>query len=83
MVKNGYTSPIHPELKILTAAIQGVWKNIIPEEAEVFGADLIILSSHGYGVIDRFLLRYASQSVAFCKFKTDNIIMDSYLLNLK
>jgi nucleotide-binding universal stress UspA family protein len=54
----------NPELSIITAAIKGVPKNVILEEAEAFNADLIVLGSHGYGVIDRFLLGSVSQSVA-------------------
>lgn len=54
----------NPELTIITTAIEGVPKNVILEEAEMFGADLIILGSHGYGAIDRFLLGSVSQSVA-------------------
>ena len=54
----------YPELTILTAAIEGSPKNAILEEAEAFAADLIVLGSHGYGVVDRFLLGSVSQSVA-------------------
>lgn len=54
----------NPDLNIITAAIEGIPKVVIVEEAEDFGADLIILGSHGYGAIDRFLLGSVSQSVA-------------------
>lgn len=54
----------NPELTIETAVIEGTPKNVILDEAESFGADLIILGSHGYGAIDRFLLGSVSQSVA-------------------
>lgn len=54
----------NPELSILTEAIEGVPKNVIVDEAEKFGADLIVLGSHGYDVVDRFLLGSVSQSVA-------------------
>jgi nucleotide-binding universal stress UspA family protein len=54
----------NPELAILTATIEGVPKTVIVDEAEKFGADLIVLGSHGYGLVDRFLLGSVSQSVA-------------------
>jgi nucleotide-binding universal stress UspA family protein len=54
----------NPELSIITAAIEGIPKKVIVDEAEAFDADLIILGSHGYGAIDRFLLGSVSQSVA-------------------
>jgi nucleotide-binding universal stress UspA family protein len=54
----------NPELSIITAAIEGIPKKVIVDEAEAFDADLIIIGSHGYGAIDRFLLGSVSQSVA-------------------
>ena len=54
----------NPLLTIFTAAIEGAPKNVILEEAEAFDADLIVLGSHGYGAVDRFLLGSVSQSVA-------------------
>ena len=54
----------NPELSIVTATIEGVPKTVIVDEAEKFGADLIVLGSHGYSVIDRLLLGSVSQSVA-------------------
>ena len=54
----------NPDLAILKVAIEGTPKKVILEEAEAFAADLIILGSHGYGAVDRFLLGSVSQSVA-------------------
>jgi nucleotide-binding universal stress UspA family protein len=45
--------------------VQGSPKKMIVEEAERWGADLIILGSHGYGPIHRFLLGSVAQAVAF------------------
>lgn len=52
------------ELKIETEVIEGVPKDVIIDEAERWGADLIILGSHGYGNIKRFLLGSVAQAVA-------------------
>ena len=54
----------NPGFIISTAAIEGSPKNIILDEAEKFGANLIVVGSHGYGALDRFLLGSVSQSVA-------------------
>jgi len=36
---------------------------LIIEEAESFGADIIVLGSHGYGALESFLLGSVAQSV--------------------
>ncbi|MDP3244838.1 MAG: universal stress protein [bacterium] len=54
----------NPSLTISTIVIQGSPKSIILEEAEKFSADLIVVGSHGYGAVERFLLGSVSQSVA-------------------
>ena len=55
---------INPKFSILTATIEGLAKTVIVDEAEKFDADLIVLGSHGYDVIDRLLLGSVSQYVA-------------------
>lgn len=54
----------NPSLTISTIVIQGSPKSSILEEAEKFGADLIVVGSHGYGAVERFLLGSVSQAVA-------------------
>jgi nucleotide-binding universal stress UspA family protein len=54
----------NPSLTITAAAIEGKPKNVILEESETFGADLIIVGSHGHGIIERFLLGSVSLAVA-------------------
>lgn len=54
----------NPDLSISTAAINGVPKHVILEEAEKFGADLIVVGSHGHGTIGRFLLGSVSHAVS-------------------
>jgi nucleotide-binding universal stress UspA family protein len=54
----------NPDLSVLTEAIEGVPKTVIVDEAEKFGADLIVLGSHGYGLVERLLLGSVSQWVA-------------------
>ena len=53
-----------PTLIITTAVIEGSPKTVILEEAEIFGADLIVVGSHGYGAVERFLMGSVSQAVA-------------------
>ena len=53
-----------PALNITKAAIEGSPKTVILEEAEKFGADLIIVGSHGYGLVGRFLIGSVSQAVS-------------------
>ena len=54
----------NPALTFTTAIINGSPKSIILEEAEKFGSDLIIVGSHGYGPVKRFLLGSVSHAVA-------------------
>ena len=51
-------------LKVSTAKPRGPARQVILEEAEAWGADLIVLGSHGYGFWDRLLLGSVSQAVA-------------------
>lgn len=43
--------------------IPGAPRPVILDEAEEWGADLIVLGSHGYGALKRFLLGSVSQAV--------------------
>jgi nucleotide-binding universal stress UspA family protein len=49
---------------IATEALMGSPKRTIVEEAERWGADLIVVGSHGYHTWERMLLGSVSQSVA-------------------
>ena len=51
-------------LSVTTEVFSGSPKRVILEEAEKFGADLIIVGSHGHGMLERFLLGSVSQTVA-------------------
>ena len=53
-----------PTLTITKAAIDGSPNSVILDEAEKFGADLIVVGSHGYGLVERFLLGSVSHAVA-------------------
>jgi len=59
-IKTGKT----PGLEIITAIINGHAKEVILDEAEKWGADLIVLGSHGYSGWQRFLLGSVSHAVA-------------------
>lgn len=51
-------------LTITTTVIDGSPKSVILKEAERFGADLIVIGSHGSGAVKRFLLGSVAQAVA-------------------
>ena len=51
-------------MKITTEVLAGSPKQVILEQAEAFGADLIVVGSHGHGALERFLLGSVSQAVA-------------------
>ena len=54
----------HRELVITTEVANGSAKDVILDEAEQWGADLIVLGSHGYRGWRRFLLGSVSHAVA-------------------
>ena len=51
-------------LKITSQMIEGSPKRAILDEAEQWRADLIVVGSHGYGVLNRLLLGSVSQAMA-------------------
>jgi nucleotide-binding universal stress UspA family protein len=51
-------------LKISTDIVEGNAQNAILDEAEKWGADLIMLGSHGYSGLRRLLLGSISQNIA-------------------
>ena len=53
-----------PMLAVTTKVIEGSPKDAIVEEAANWGADLILMGSHGYGAAMRFLLGSVSHAVA-------------------
>jgi len=52
------------QVGIATEVLTGSPKRTIVEEAETWGADLIVVGSHGYHTWERMLLGSVSQSVA-------------------
>lgn len=52
------------ELSVTGDILDGSARRIIIEEAEAWGADLIVLGSHGYKTWERLLLGSVSQAVA-------------------
>ncbi|HWP42394.1 MAG TPA: universal stress protein [Blastocatellia bacterium] len=52
------------KLKVSSEVIRGNPKQAILDEAEKWGADLIVLGSHGYRGLTKFLLGSVSQAVA-------------------
>ena len=52
------------KLAVTSEVFEGSPKQLIVEAAERWGADLIVVGSHGYGAVKRFLLGSVSQAVA-------------------
>lgn len=53
-----------PGLHVTPRMLEGLPKEAIVDEAEQWGADLIVVGSNGYGAIKRFLLGSVSLAVA-------------------
>ncbi|MEO7768673.1 MAG: universal stress protein [Ferruginibacter sp.] len=54
---------MNPTLSVSTVIIEGSPKVVILEEAEKFGANLIVVGSHGHGAVAGFLMGSVSQAV--------------------
>jgi nucleotide-binding universal stress UspA family protein len=52
------------ELKVVAEIVDGYPKHVIVDEAQQWGADLIVVGSHGYRGLTRLLLGSVSQAVA-------------------
>lgn len=53
-----------PGLRVTPRLLEGVPKEAIIDEAEAWGADLIVVGANGYGAVRRFLLGSVSLAVA-------------------
>lgn len=53
-----------PTIEIESDVVVGAPKVVIPDAAEAWGADLVVVGSHGYRGLERFLLGSVSMSVA-------------------
>lgn len=53
-----------PGLRVMSMLLEGFPKEAIVDEAERWEADLIVVGSHGYGPVKRFLLGSVSLAVA-------------------
>lgn len=53
-----------PQVQIIPKLLEGCPKDVIVEEARRWGADLIVVGSHGYGPIRRFFLGSISLFIA-------------------
>ena len=54
----------HREYNVTTAVLSGSPKRVILDDAAAFGADLIVVGSHGHGGLGGFLLGSVAQAVA-------------------
>lgn len=53
-----------PDLTVTTATFEGSPKNHLLADAERWGADLVVVGSHGRGAVGRFLLGSVSHALA-------------------
>lgn len=53
-----------PNLRVTSSLLGGLPKDAFVSEAERFGADVVVIGSHGYGPIRRFFLGSVSLFVA-------------------
>jgi nucleotide-binding universal stress UspA family protein len=65
-----------PGLDLTRALLEGRPKDAILEEAQRWGADLIVVGSHGYGAIGRFFLGSVSLAVALNASCSVEIVRD-------
>jgi nucleotide-binding universal stress UspA family protein len=52
------------DVHVTTEVLSGSPKRVILQDADAFGADLIVVGSHGHGMLEGFLLGSVSQAVA-------------------
>ena len=50
-------------MEVVSQSVPGPPRAVILDEAESWGADLIVIGSHGYGRLERLFLGSVSQSV--------------------
>lgn len=65
-------------LEITSEALTGHARDVIVEEAEKWGADMIVLGSHGYRGFKRFLLGSVSHAIAAHAHCSVEIIRDEH-----
>jgi nucleotide-binding universal stress UspA family protein len=70
-----------PELGVITEVKNGHATDVILDEAEKWGADLIVLGSHGYNGWQRFLLGSVSHAVATHAHCSVEIVRDKAAAN--
>jgi nucleotide-binding universal stress UspA family protein len=68
-------------LEIITKIISGSAREVILDEAEKWGADLIVLGSHGYSAWQRFMLGSVSHAVATHAHCSVEIVRDKPAAN--
>ncbi|MBK7599091.1 MAG: universal stress protein [Acidobacteria bacterium] len=59
-----FKSGVDPNLKVISEVLDGPARDVILDEAEKWGADLIVLGSHGYRGLKKFILGSVSHAVA-------------------
>lgn len=53
-----------PDLTVTAVALEGKAKDVILDEVEQWGADLVVVGDHGWGIVRQFMLGSVSLAVA-------------------
>jgi nucleotide-binding universal stress UspA family protein len=70
-----------PNISVTTKIVDGVPKDAIVEEARSWGADLIVLGSHGYGRVRRVLLGSVAAAVVAAAPCSVQVVRARHLLD--
>lgn len=69
-----------PQAHLTTKILEGTPKDVIVEEAGEWGADLIVLGSHGYGRLRRMLLGSVAGAVVANASCSVHVVRSAHLL---
>jgi nucleotide-binding universal stress UspA family protein len=71
----------NPNVGVTTKIIEGVRKDAIVEEAQSWGADLIVLGSHGYCCVRRVVLGSVAAAVVAKAPSSVQVVRAKHLLD--
>ena len=71
----------NPSVSVTTNIIEGLPKDVIVEEARSWGADLVVLGSHGYGRVRRVVLGSVAAAVVANALCSVQVVRAKHLLD--